>query len=70
MPEAIHEQSLKCLSSWVQFGIPLPDLEPIAVNVFQALNNDMYFDTAIESLVHVFLQHENYKWVASVRHKN
>ena len=59
--EGVYEQALRCLSSWVQFGIPLSELERISVHVFQALNNDVYFDSAIEALVQLFLYPENDK---------
>lgn len=60
-PEQIFEQALRCLSSWVQFGIPLTELEEVTQLVFHALNNDVYFDTAIDTLVQIFVQHENYR---------
>ena len=57
-PQTVYEQSLKCLCSWVKLGIPLPDIEQILAKVFAALSNEVYFDTAIETLVQVFVHPE------------
>ena len=59
----LYEQSLSCLASWVQFGVPLPQLESLTVETLQALHNPQLFDTAIETVVHIILQHENYRFI-------
>ena len=62
-PVHLYEQSLSCLASWVQFGVPLPQLESLTVETLQALHNPQLFDTAIETVVHIILQHENYRFI-------
>lgn len=53
-PKEIYEQALKCFASWVNFGMPLPEAEQIIVQVFQSLNSEHLFETAVDTLVKVF----------------
>jgi len=53
-PKEIYEQALKCFASWVDFGVPLTEAEQIIVQMFQSLNSDTLFDTAVDTLVKVF----------------
>ena len=62
-PGTVYEQALRCYSSWAQFGIPLNEGEPLIQQAFQALDDEMVFDTAIDALVSVFSHHDNYKYV-------
>ena len=59
---ALYEQALRCFSSWVQFGIPLTDVEHVVPRLVQALQNDTLFDTSVEALVSVFSHQENYRY--------
>ena len=60
-PTLVYEQCLRCFSSWVQFGIPLADAESLIEQVFRSLHNDAYFDTAVETLVHVFAHAHSFR---------
>ncbi|XP_052096308.1 importin-13-like isoform X1 [Mytilus californianus] len=53
-PEDAQDQALKCFSSWVEFGVPVMEGEPVILQVFHTLYNPNLFDTAVESLVNVF----------------
>ena len=57
----VYEQSLKCFCSWVQFGIPLPEIEHLVCKVFGLLSNEVLFETAVETLVQVFSLIDNHK---------
>ena len=61
-PGTVYEQALRCYSSWAQFGIPLSEGELLIQQAFQALDDEMVFDTAIDALVSVFSHHDNYKY--------
>ena len=60
-PAGIHDQALRCLASWVQFGVPLPDTEPLVSGLVNALQKDRLFPSAIDALVNVFSHQENYR---------
>ena len=60
-PAPVYEHALRCYASWAQFGIPLNDGESLVLQAFQALENEVVFDTAIDALVNVFSHHDNYK---------
>ncbi|KAL3867799.1 hypothetical protein ACJMK2_040646 [Sinanodonta woodiana] len=53
-PAAVYDASLKCFSSWVQFGIVLNESESVILHVFASLQNPLLFDTAVDTLVSVF----------------
>ncbi|KAK3611733.1 hypothetical protein CHS0354_037313 [Potamilus streckersoni] len=53
-PAAVYDASLKCFSSWVQFGIVLNESESIILHVFASLQNPLLFDTAVDTLVNIF----------------
>ena len=57
----LYEQSLGCLCSWVQFGLPLQQLEQLTVEALNALREPQHFDAAVEAVVQIFTMHENYK---------
>lgn len=61
-PKEIYEQALKCFASWVDFGVPLPDAEQIVVQMFQSLNSEHLFDTAVDTLVKVFSTGDAERW--------
>ncbi|KAJ8305632.1 hypothetical protein KUTeg_016177 [Tegillarca granosa] len=53
-PADVYDHSLRCFSSWVEFGVPLMEGEPVIVQVFNSLHNEALFDTAVDTLVNVF----------------
>lgn len=58
---AISEQALRCFSSWAQFGLPLPDSEPVIALVFTALCSEPHFDVAVDALVSIFSHPDNHR---------
>ena len=60
-PAAVYEQALRCFSSWAQFGLLLPESEPIIQLVFQALHDDQHFEVAIDTLISVFSHPDNHR---------
>ena len=57
----VSEQALRCFGSWAQFGLPLPDSEPLITLVFTALHSDVYFDVAVDALISVFSHPDNHR---------
>ena len=66
-PEDLQEQALRCFSSWVEFGVPIMEGEPVILQVFQLLNNPHLFDSAVESLVNVFSHQDSHRCVFHCR---
>ena len=58
---AVSEQALRCFSSWAQFGLPLPDSEPLIALAFTALSSESHFDVAVDALISVFSHPDNYR---------
>ncbi|KAK2556661.1 Importin-13 [Acropora cervicornis] len=50
---ANSSQTLKCLISWVQFGVTIMDLENVLPVVFEATCNPELFDTTVDLLVEI-----------------
>ena len=46
-------KALKCLISWVQFGVTIMDLENVLPVVFDATRNPELFDTTVDLLVEI-----------------
>ena len=59
----MSDQALRCFSSWAQFGLPLPDSEPVIELAFTALRAESHFDVAVESLISVFSHPDNHRSV-------
>jgi len=57
----VSEQALRCFSSWAQFGLPLPDSEPLIALAFTALGSESHFDVAVEALISIFSHPENHR---------
>lgn len=49
----VQQQTLKCLISWVQFGVTIMDLENVLPVVFEATRNPELFDTTVDLLVEI-----------------
>jgi hypothetical protein len=58
----ISFQALRCLISWVQFGITLSDVDVLETSILSCLKNDELFDTAIDALVEITTCPESYKY--------
>ena len=63
-PSDVYDQTLRCFSSWVEFGIPLIEAEQLIIQVFQSLDNSQLFDTAVETLVKVFSHPDSHRYLA------
>jgi len=63
---AVSEQALRCFSSWAQFGLPLPDSEPLIALAFVALRSESHFDVAVDALSSVFSHPDNHRSLASL----
>jgi len=57
----VSEQALRCFTSWAQFGLPLPDSEPVIALAFSALCSEAHFDVAVEALISVFSHPDNHR---------
>lgn len=60
-PSEVYEHALKCVGSWVDFGVPMNESEQIIVQVFQSLNSQHLFDTAVDTLVKVFSHPDSHR---------
>jgi len=58
---SVSKQAVRCFSSWAQFGLPLPDSEPVIAQVFTALCTESHFDVVVEALISVFSHPDNYR---------
>ena len=54
VPPGVHCQALRCLSSWIQFGLPLTELDSLTNHVFEAIHNESSFEVALETLINIF----------------
>lgn len=50
----VHEQALKSVASWADFGLEPELMEPLVEQVFQALHKQDTFEAAVEALVKIF----------------
>lgn len=66
-PNDVYEHSLKCFSSWVEFGIPMNEAEQIIIQVFQSLPNCNLFDTAVDTLVNVFSHPDSHRYPYTIQ---
>ncbi|KAK3089277.1 hypothetical protein FSP39_002274 [Pinctada imbricata] len=62
-PPDIYQWSLKCFSSWVEFGVALDEAMPAILQVFQAVRSQQLFDTAVETLVNVFSHPDSNRYI-------
>ena len=46
-------QALKCLNSWVQFGVTITDLDDALPLVFESIHNPELFDASVDLIVEV-----------------
>ncbi|CAB3981584.1 importin-13 isoform X2 [Paramuricea clavata] len=64
---SVKLQALRCLISWVQFGITLSDVDVLETSILSCLKDDELFDTAIDVLVEITTCPESYKEPTYVR---
>lgn len=46
-------KALKCLSSWVQFGVTITEVDDALPQVFESVLNPELFDTSVDLIVEV-----------------
>jgi len=49
----VRQQALKCLISWVQFGVTIVDLDNVLPLVFESVHNLELFDASVDVIVEV-----------------
>ncbi|KAK2156574.1 hypothetical protein LSH36_209g00066 [Paralvinella palmiformis] len=62
VPPGVHCQALRCLSSWIQFGLPLTELDSLTNHVFEAIHNESSFEVALETLINIFSHPEGNRY--------
>ena len=63
VPPAVYCQALHCLSSWIQFGVPLTELDTLTDHIFEAIHNESSFEVALDTLINVFSHPEGNRLV-------
>ena len=49
----ITSKALKCLNSWVQFGVTITEVDDALPQVFESVLNPELFDTSVDLIVEV-----------------
>lgn len=62
----LHNPAIKCFSSWIQFGIPLPECEPLLPFILEAAANEELGEIALEALATVACHQDVHRYPASV----
>lgn len=44
---------MKCLASWITFGLTINDLDSVIPTLFDLLHNDALFESAISALMEI-----------------
>ena len=58
---ALVENSLKCLNSWIEFGVQFPEVQMFVEFLFVLVYREPLFDMASECLTSLFTSEENLK---------
>ncbi|RMX44834.1 hypothetical protein pdam_00009291 [Pocillopora damicornis] len=63
----VRQQALKCMISWVQFGVTISDLGDTLPLVFESIHNPELFDTSVDLIVEVAthpsgMKYPSYMW--------
>ena len=66
----LSDQCLKCLASWVQLGVNIAETEHFISHVFRLLQEPQLFDTAIDTLINIFVHVENHRLLNLINGKN
>ncbi|CAH3115700.1 unnamed protein product [Pocillopora meandrina] len=66
-PVQVRQQALKCMISWVQFGVTISDLADTLPLVFESIHNPELFDTSVDLIVEVAthpsgMRYPSYMW--------
>ncbi|CAF0805984.1 unnamed protein product [Brachionus calyciflorus] len=60
------ENSIKCLTSWIEFGIQMNDIQQFIDYLFVYIYNDSLFDQSAECLTSLFSSEDNLKYTNSI----
>ncbi|KAI8372980.1 armadillo-type protein [Radiomyces spectabilis] len=56
MPISMQQKALKCLQSWIQYGIPMEDVYPLLRQCMLFLGHEELFESAVEALLEAMQQ--------------
>ena len=54
-------QAMKCCSSWIEFGLPLPEIQGLVGQMLQALLDEGLFSQASDTLADLVAHQESMK---------
>ena len=54
-------QAMKCFNSWLEFGLPLPEVQNFIGQLLQALHNEELFSQACDTLADIVSKEESMK---------
>ena len=54
-------QAMRCCSSWVEFGLPLPEIQGLIGQILQGLLNESLFSQASDTLADLVAHQESMK---------
>jgi len=54
---------MQCCSSWVQFGLPLPEIDPLIEQLFNCLSEYELLETASGTLQDMITHNDSFKLV-------
>ena len=57
----LHMQAMKCFSSWVEFGLPLPEVQGFVGQLLQGLLNEDLFSQACNTLADIVSKEDSMK---------
>ncbi len=60
------ENGIKCLNSWVEFGVPFDEMQPFFEFLFISIYHEPLFETSAECLTSLFISEENLKFTNSL----
>ena len=60
---SLSVQAMKCFSSWVEFGLPLPEVQGFVGQLLQGLVNDELFTQACNTLADIVSKEDSLKYV-------
>lgn len=67
LPTEIRAQTMKCLQSWVQFGIPIEVVEELFERLIQSLDDEELYDCALDAMGSVVSQPSAHKHPLTMR---
>ncbi|CAI8015377.1 Importin-13, partial [Geodia barretti] len=65
--DAVKIDAMKCFSSWVEFGLPLPEVQGFVGQLLQGLVNDELFTQACNTLADIVSKEESLKYPTALR---